>query len=145
MRFIVRVRNLVILGVLLVGIGGAYLYRATGSRHEGVNSDAILDFSAERCKARGGEVVPVCRAHVSKCIVQYPDAGKICIHSSQCLGGCFMDLEKMCQKNGAKCFGPDGPPKVGDRASGFCRADNNPCGNFWKVDDGKVVSTSNVD
>lgn len=39
----------------------------------------------------------------------------------------------------------NGPPNIGDKSSGYCRKNNDPCGNFWKIDGGKVVDTNNVD
>ncbi|RTL42288.1 MAG: hypothetical protein EKK53_11765 [Burkholderiales bacterium] len=106
---------------------------------------AVLKYSAEKCKLVGGEVSAVCGTRTQKCIVEYPDAGKACDDSSQCLGGCYLDLEKLCLSRGAGCFGQEGPPKVGDKANGTCKPDNNPCGNFWKVDNGKISSAANID
>jgi hypothetical protein len=107
--------------------------------------DEVLNLSPERCDAIGGKIIQVCRTRVERCVIDYPDAGKPCNDFSQCKGGCYMDFEKMCANGGDKCLGANGPPNIGEKSSGYCRKNNDPCGNFWKIDGGKVVDTNNVD
>lgn len=138
----------IILLVALCGVLAGLLLRA--EQHKApklphADRQEVLEYAEEKCKSAGGKISTVCSTRTQKCIVAYSDAGKACDDSSQCLGGCYLDLEKLCISRGTDCFGRDGPPKVGDKASGTCKPDNNPCGNFWKVDNGKISSTANVD
>ena len=83
------------------------------------------------CKARGGEIRPVCRMQKPRCVTRYPDAGKPCSDKSQCHGRCLVDGEQ--------------PSKPGDPANGRCEADDDPCGCKLEVKDGKFAGGICVD
>jgi len=87
----------------------------------------------------------VCSSRAEACVVPYADGGKQCQNTSECAGGCYFDFEEYCRDKGMHCFADYGPPRIGDRATGRCRVDNVPCGNFWKIDGGKIVDAYNAD
>lgn len=76
-----------------------------------------------QCSELGGELSPVCMSGYKMCIIQYEDAGKSCISSSQCQGECRV-YEKKWDKLIAK---------------GQCSSSNNPCGCWANVELGMVV------
>lgn len=95
-------------------------------------SDAShADVDAAACKARGGEVRPVCRRQVPACVVRNADAGQRCTDKSQCAGRCLVDNAQ--------------PGAPGDAATGRCEEDNDPCGCKIEVKNGKVAGGACVD
>lgn len=93
------------------------------------NAGGAVD--AVACRARGGEVRPVCRRQVPRCVVRHPDAGQPCTDSSQCKGRCLVD--------GAR------PLESGEAAKGRCEEDDDPCGCKIEVKNGKVTGGICVD
>lgn len=83
------------------------------------------------CKARGGEVRPVCRRQVPRCVVHFSDAGKSCSNKSQCRGRCLAN--------------PENAGKTGDSATGQCEQDDDPCGCKFEVKNGKIAAGICVD
>jgi len=78
--------------------------------------------TTEQCVSVGGEFRPVCLSGHEMCIVNYTDAGKSCLSSSQCQGECRVSESK-----------------AGDVfAVGQCSKSNNPCGCWANVELGMV-------
>jgi hypothetical protein len=92
--------------------------------------------SAEGCQAAGGELQKVCVAQQARCVIPYADAGKSCKDSSECMGECLVDLTTTCTAMG-ECTHPL-VPKPGEVVLGICQRDNNPCGSFIIVKDGRA-------
>lgn len=90
---------------------------------------AGLDAAA--CQARGGEVRPVCRRQMPRCVIRYADAGRACADKSDCQGLCLADSEQ--------------PLAGGDIAQGRCQVDDDPCGCKIEVRNGKVAGGRCVD
>ncbi|WP_444890998.1 hypothetical protein [Microbulbifer sp. DLAB2-AA] len=78
--------------------------------------------TAEQCIAVGGELRPVCMSGTRMCIVNYSDAGKSCLSSSQCQGEC-----RVSESKAGNVF-----------AMGQCSTSNNPCGCWANVELGMV-------
>ncbi|MBI1360442.1 MAG: hypothetical protein GC155_09210 [Alphaproteobacteria bacterium] len=72
------------------------------------------------CKATGGDWRPVCRLGKPFCVVTYKDAGKACSGASDCSGRCMAQ----------------GSPNMGEKTTGVCAANNEPCGCFQTVEGG---------
>lgn len=81
------------------------------------------------CKAKGGYIEEVCASASMKCITRYPDAGKTCANSSECLGGCVQ---------------AGTPAKNGD-VKGVCKENNQGCGSGCWVENGKAAMCSAAD
>ena len=79
--------------------------------------------AAAACKARGGDIRPVCRRHVPTCVVRYADAGKACTDKSDCQGRCL----------------------VGSEGTGQCEVDDDPCGCKIEMKGGKQAGGRCVD
>jgi pimeloyl-ACP methyl ester carboxylesterase len=92
---------------------------------------ATVGVDATACQARGGEVRPVCRRQVPRCVVRYPDAGKRCSNKSDCQGRCLVDGERSL--------------RPGDPANGRCEEDDDPCGCKFEVKNGKLAGGICVD
>lgn len=88
-----------------------------------------LDSAA--CQARGGQVRPVCRRQLPRCVIRYADAGKQCTDESQCQGMCLVDGGR--------------PLETGEVAQGRCQEDDDPCGCKIEVKNGKVAGGRCVD
>ncbi len=100
---------------------------------QGIRSNAVqekLTADPALCRANGGEVRPVCMRGNDYCVVPFSDGGKTCTDGAQCLSG--------------RCFG-DGKDDFDAEATGTCAANNDPCGCFQLVEDGKATPTLCVD
>ena len=105
---------------------------ASHCRAESVgDAGAAANDSAASCKARGGEIRPVCRRQMPKCVVRYSDAGKACSNKSTCQGRCLYDGER--------------PARPGDPVTGHCEPDDDPCGCKLEVKNGKLAGGVCVD
>ena len=82
-----------------------------------------------QCEANGGEVMPVCLSGVPACVTPYADAGQACSDSSECEGMCLYE----------------GSPDLDAEVTGSCQRDDNPCGCFGEVVDGKAQVALCVD
>lgn len=81
---------------------------------------------AAACRARGGELRPVCMAGDEMCVLRFRDAGKTCKDKADCAGECLF-------------HGPN--PHVGDTGvTGECEPDNDPCGCTAVIKAGRIVS-----
>jgi hypothetical protein len=74
------------------------------------------------CKAKGGYIESVCISNGTQCVTRYPDAGKSCANSSECLGGCI--------QAGVRSANGD--------VKGECKTDNRGCGGGCGVVNGKA-------
>ena len=95
------------------------------------------------CANRGGDWRRVCIAQEYRCVMPYRDAGKACSDSSQCDGECLVDLTTKCTESG-KCVDPV-VPKPGDKVMGSCQIDDDPCGSFVIVRDGRAQPITHRD
>lgn len=134
-----------VLAILLtfgVGLPAAPAPESSPAKAPEIASSSAL--AAKTCRASGGRLQRVCSLRYEMCIIRYRDGGNTCQDSSDCTGGCYFDFDEYCRNKGVHCF-DHGPPQIGDKVTGHCRVDNYPCGNFWKIDGGRVVDTVNVD
>ena len=76
------------------------------------------------CEAQGGRVSS-CRTGRDYCRIAYPDAGRTCQDGSECQGG--------------RCDFRGTPPPDGQRATGTCIAETDPCSCAAEVEDGHVI------
>ncbi len=101
-----------------LGIDGRPLITPEGNLDNSVLM--ALTENAEACAKTGGEVRPVCMRGMPMCVVPFPDAGKTCSDSAECMGTCRGD-------------GSAQPEKP---ATGICSRDTDPCGCFQMVEKG---------
>jgi len=85
-----------------------------------------------RCEAAGGTVERAGRAGWERCVQTFPDAGKACSGSADCLGECRLAE-----------FGDT--PEPGTPVAGVCQANDAPFGCHTVVEDGKVLHSICVD
>ena len=85
-----------------------------------------------RCEAAGGVVRQAGMLGWQLCIQNYPDAGKACRGSEDCLGDCRLDETA-------------GPVEAGTQAQGTCQVSDVPFGCYTRVEDGKATQTICVD
>lgn len=78
--------------------------------------------TAGKCAARGGKWMRVCLNQGLKCVASMRDAGKACTDNSQCVGGC-LDVGN--------------PPLSDGTVVGACRRDDDPCGTFSYIVNGR--------
>ncbi len=86
-------------------------------------AEALKKIDVAACEARGGKVEPVCMDRMPACVTPYPDAGLRCSDSSACKGKCLLSAP------------PSGPTAT---VTGECQKDDDPCGCFIEILDGKV-------
>ena len=84
---------------------------------------------AEACRARGGDIRPICMLQRPACVIRYADAGRECRGDADCEGRCYA-------KGGAAS---------GEPAVGRCQATSNPCGCNTLVEDGRAGPSLCVD
>jgi hypothetical protein len=82
--------------------------------------------TAEKCGERGGTFRRVCLAGRLQCVMPARDAGKACTDSSQCEHGC-VDAGRA--------------PAADGLFIGACRRDNDPCGTFPIISNGKRIGS----
>jgi len=75
------------------------------------------------CSNIGGIVKNVCMKGIPVCIQTYKDAGKVCNDGSDCYGDCRIETKFV---------------EEGSTTSGFCNVDDNPCGCFQLVIEGRA-------
>ncbi len=76
------------------------------------------------CTAQGGAWRPICRMQTLACVTTFEDAGKVCTDGSDCKSG--------------RCLA-DGITDAGIETSGTCAANDDPCGCFTAIEDGKTL------
>ena len=86
--------------------------------------------SYEACQEQRGEVRRVCMFGQPMCVMPYSDADGPCQDSSDCEGKCLYEGD---------------PAEVGTEVSGSCQADDDPCGCFIEVANGRATHTVCVD
>ena len=86
--------------------------------------------SYEACQEQGGEVRRVCMFQAPMCVMRYSDADRPCQDGSDCEGKCLYEGD---------------PVEVRTEVSGSCQADDDPCGCFTDVADGRATHTMCVD
>ena len=103
-----------------------------------------LEFNDQpSCERAGGAWRKVCLAQEFSCVVAYPDGGKACKDSNECEGRCIVDMTVDCKEAGdcEKVV----IPKAGDLVVGACEFDDDPCGTFIEIIDGKAQPPYHVD
>lgn len=95
------------------------------------------------CLKEGGDWRRVCSAQRYQCVRPFSDGGKACRDSSECQGGCIVDLTVKCEGIG-KCADFT-MPKSGERTMGVCKRDDDPCGSFIVVREGVAESVTHTD
>jgi len=93
---------------------------------------------AERdiCLKEGGDWRRVCIAQLYQCVKPYKDGGKICADSSECIGECIFDLTTHCDE--AERCDDLTIPQPGDEVMGVCQYDDDPCGSFVIIRQGRA-------
>ena len=86
-----------------------------------------------RCEAAGGTVEKQGRAGYERCVQTYPDAGKVCAGSADCVGECRI---------ADALYGHVEP---GTPVQGVCQARDVPFGCFTRVENGKAAASLCVD
>ncbi|WP_426037257.1 hypothetical protein [Brevundimonas sp. DC300-4] len=81
------------------------------------------------CAARGGEIMRVGRLQTSRCVVPFPDAGKVCRDGDDCLGDCRAETAG---------------PREG-AVTGVCAPNDLPFGCNTPVENGRAGPTLCVD
>jgi len=127
-------RRVIVASLLIVLLIAYGIYLGLQNKND-FNESAVGRLA---CGARGGKVQPVCMSGQSACVRPYSDGGKSCSTSSECSGGCYVDFERDC--GNFRCY-QSGPPAVGAAASGVCRRNDSPCGEFARIENGVVVET----
>lgn len=124
-------KNAVSLFLLLVALPVAC------SKEAGVESVAHTgEGEAAVCAAQGGDLRRVCMAQGHQCVKPFPDAGKVCSDSAECAGECLIDLATYCNESG-ECADPK-VPNPGDAVTGVCQRNDDPCGSFVIVREGRA-------
>lgn len=98
---------------------------------------------ARSCSAQGGDWRRVCMAQAYQCVKAFADAGKICRDSTECHGECLVELVTTCDENGI--CADSAAPNAGDPATGICQRDDNPCGSFILVREGRAQTAIHRD
>lgn len=99
-------------------------------------SASAFDDQHRACLDQAGQWRQVCLAQQYQCVTPFRDAGKTCRDSSECAGECLVDLAVKCTEPG-KCADPE-IPETGKEVTGVCQRDNDPCGSFLVVRDGRA-------
>jgi hypothetical protein len=76
------------------------------------------------CAAVGGEWKPVCRMQQPACVTTFDDGGKACTDGSQC--------------KSTRCLAAE-MGEAGIEATGTCAPNDDPCGCFTLIEDGKTL------
>ncbi len=85
------------------------------------------------CLARGGTWRRICLSQSLACVMAYPDADKDCTDGSQCISG-------RCLANRGKS-----KPEEDGLIHGQCKRNNDPCGCFSSINNGKTRGSMCVD
>ena len=80
------------------------------------------------CERLGGEMRSVCMMGMQTCVVPYSDGGKSCTDSTQCMGDCWISLDRE----------EVTVPKLGQPTTGVCQENTDHCGCFVRVTGGKA-------
>ena len=84
----------------------------------------------DKCKGRGGELKLVCKHLGLACVKPTKDGGKSCTDNSQCERGCLVVRDS---------------PRADGMIVGECRRDDNPCGSFYFIENGKRSGVLHAD
>lgn len=95
---------------------------------------------ASSCAKASGEWQRDCRKQSYSCVTLYKDAGKSCTDSSQCEGGCAIELVMKCDSAG-NCVEPE-VPEPGAPVTGVCKRVPRTCGSVVYVKDGRAQSVT---
>jgi hypothetical protein len=117
---------------------------AAGFVLAGCGAGTLRPEDMSQCSSQGGDWRRVCVAQEYACVLPYRDAGKTCGDSSECEGECLIDSLVICEKPG-RCSEPPEVPSPGTETLGTCQRDNNPCGSFAVVRNGKVEPVFHAD
>jgi hypothetical protein len=91
------------------------------------------------CETAGGTWKAWCIPDHPSCVMPFPDGGKKCSDSSECVSKvCMVDDREECTPGG-ECK-PLAQPKTGEPAVGICRRENVQCELTITVEDGRAVN-----
>lgn len=94
------------------------------------------DAESRACLEKNGDWRRVCIAQKYQCVKAFADAGKSCNDSSECEGECLVDLATKCN-DANECTDAE-VPKSGEQVTGICQRDDDPCGSFVVVREGRA-------
>lgn len=106
-------------------------------------SSKVAQSDGGQCAQEGGERRRVCMSQTFECVRPFSDAGKPCRDSSECEGECWVDLRAVCYGVG-QCTEP-AVPEPGTEVTGVCQSDNDPCGSFVFVRNGRALPIEHRD
>lgn len=129
--------------VLSTMIALTTLFAAACERKTAVQESQVRHESSSTCIAAGGSWRPVCMSQTLACVTTYRDAGKKCSDSAGCLGLCLVDEIDDCPTPDSCVIRPT--PEPGSLVEGKCQIDDDPCGSFIEVRQGRALPTKNVD
>lgn len=86
--------------------------------------------AAEACAARGGQTLRAGRLQTERCVVPFPDAGKVCRDGDDCLGD---------------CRAREPGPMEGTNLAGVCAPNELPFGCHTPIENGRAQPTLCVD
>lgn len=88
-----------------------------------------------RCSRYGGTIKGVCMFGTRACVIPFPDAGKACTDTWQCMGRCWIEYQS-----------DDIPmPKTGEPATGTCQPTSDSCACYAEIKNGKAEQEICVD
>lgn len=109
-------------------------YSSGNDPYEKITFAGEIATAAERarCEAAGGEIRIDGMRGWQQCIQTFPDAGKACTDSGQCMGQCRLKLS-------------EAEANTGQPVTGTCQAKDSPFGCYATVENGKVQNTICID
>jgi hypothetical protein len=100
--------------------------------------------SAAACEQAGGQWKAWCVPNTASCVMPWPDGGKQCSDSSQCVSRmCMVDITDYCPADD-ECEDPV-RPEPGDLALGICKREDVSCGSYIEVRNGRAQAPYHVD
>ena len=82
--------------------------------------------SDKECRGVGGEIRQVCMGGVLSCVIPYLDAGAPCRDGADCEGKCLYEGSEV---------------EIGAEVVGACEKDDDPCGCFTEVANGRTTES----
>lgn len=125
-------KNAILLGCLVVVL----FTTGCGDKPNAADTATAENDESRACAEQGGDWRRVCLAQRYQCVNPHSDAGKACSDSSECEGECLVELGSACNEAG-ECKDPE-VPEPGAQLTGVCQRDDDPCGSFVFVREGRA-------
>lgn len=125
-------KNAILLGCLVFVLS----VTGCGDKSNVADTVAVADDESRACAEQGGDWRRVCMVQRYQCVKPYSDAGKACGDSSECEGECLVELVSACNEAG-ECKDPE-VPEPGAQVTGICQRNDDPCGSFVIVREGRA-------